>query len=182
MRNLTVLIQRAARKWHRKVSALTFGFFFIISATGILLGWKGLFATTLYKTATPQATAMRLKDWLRLDTLQQIAIQQLEKRVPGAEESRVVNLNARLDKGYARFTIDGYNVQLNPATGELQSIERRPTDLFVRIHDGEILDDLFHTNGEIMKTSYTSILALGLLFLTLTGFWMKFGRKKTIIK
>jgi uncharacterized iron-regulated membrane protein len=181
--NSTAQLQRVTRKWHRNVSAIVFGFLFFISVTGILLGWKDLFAFQIYKSSGKQVMAGKLADWLPLDSLQQIAINDLRQRVPDAAEAKAITLNARLDKGYVRFTFAGqYNVQLNARSGELQTIEKKATDLFIKIHDGEILDDLFHTKSGVIKTSYTSLLGISLFFLTLTGFWMRYGRKKTITK
>lgn len=179
----TAQFQRATRKWHRNVSAVVFSFFFFISVTGILLGWKDLFAEKVYSSSAKQVVAENVGDWLPLDSLQQIAINDLRQRVPAAGDPKVMTLNARLDKGSVRFTVNGqYNVQLNARSGELQSIEKKATDLFIKIHDGEILDELFNTKNGAIKTSYTSLLGLALFFLTLTGFWMRYGRKRSLTK
>jgi uncharacterized iron-regulated membrane protein len=181
--SVTAQLQRVIRKWHGKVSAVAFIFFFFISVTGILLGWKDLFASKIYTSAGKQVMARKVGDWLPLDSLQQIAVNDLRQRAPSAGEAKVITLNARLDKGFVRFTFDGgYNVQLNARSGELQSIEKKATDLFIKIHDGEILDELFNTKSGAIKTSYTSLLGLALFFLTLTGFWMRYGRKKSLTK
>lgn|SRR5215831_17199422 len=178
-----VRLQRATRKWHRKVSAIVFIFFFIIAATAVLLGWKSLFASTIYSSSKKQILSGNVREWMPLDSLQQIAISDLKQKVPGSIEAKVVILNARLDKGFVRFTFNGqYNVQLNARTGELQNVEKKATDLIIKIHDGEILDDLLNTKNGAIKTSYTSILGIALFFLTLTGFWMRYGPKKSSLK
>ncbi len=88
-------------------------------------------------------------------------------------------MNAVLNKGYVRFTFKNqYVVQLNAKTGELISIEKKATDIFLRIHDGEILDDITNSKSEVFKTTYTSLMGLALFFLTLSGFWLRFGQKK----
>jgi uncharacterized iron-regulated membrane protein len=179
----TAQLQRVTRKWHRNVSAVVFSFFFFISVTGILLGWKDLFASKIYTSSGKQVMAGKVKDWLSLDSLKQIAENDLKQRVPEAGEVKVISLTSRMDKGFVRFTFNNqYNVQLNAGSGELQSVEKKATDLFIKIHDGEILDELFNTKSGAIKTSYTSLLGLALFFLTLTGFWMRYGRKKSLTK
>jgi uncharacterized iron-regulated membrane protein len=169
---------KAARKWHRNVSTILFAFFFFISITAVLLGWKNLFASKIFTTNNKQKTAKTTKQWLTIDSLQKLATIDLKNKVTDAGDGKVVNLNAVLDKGYVRFTFKNqYIVQLNAKTGGLISIEKKATDIFLRIHDGEILDDLFNTKG-VYKTTYTSLMGLALFFLTLSGFWLRFGQKK----
>jgi uncharacterized iron-regulated membrane protein len=175
----TAKLQRAARKWHSKISSILFLFFFFISITGILLGWKSLFASKVYSSGHKQEQVKSLKNWLPLDSLQQLAIAGLKEKLPQVDAARAINLTALLDKGSVRFTFKNqYMVQLNAQTGELVSIEKKATDLFIKIHDGEIVDDWFGTKGTV-KTTYVSIMGLALFFLTLSGFWMRFMPKRS---
>jgi len=174
-----VQLQRFARKWHNKVSSILFAFFFLIAITGVLLGWKSLFASRIYSSDHKQSGAKSTLEWLPLDSLQKIASNELKGKVAGEGDFKATSMNALLDKGSVRFTFKNqYNVQLNAKSGELISIEKKATDLLIKIHDGEILDDVFFVKGGVMKTTYTSLMGLSLLFLTASGFWMLFGKKK----
>jgi uncharacterized iron-regulated membrane protein len=173
---------KAARKWHRNVSTILFAFFFFISITAVLLGWKNMFSSKIYTSTQKQKKAESTKQWLSVDSLQSLAYTDLQSKVPQEQPGKIASLTATLDKGLVRFTFKNqYVVQLNAKTGDLVSIEKKATDIFLRIHDGEILDDLFNTKGAF-KTTYTSIMGLALFFLTLSGFWLRFGRKKRVEK
>jgi len=69
-------------------------------------------------------------------------------------------------------------VQLNAKTGVLQTVEKKAPEWIIKIHDGEIIDDLFKIKGGVAKIIYTSIMGLSLFFLTLSGFWMWFKPKQ----
>jgi uncharacterized iron-regulated membrane protein len=170
---------RAARTWHKKVAAALFVFFFLISITGILLGWKNLFASKIYNTNAKQKTAKSMNEWLPLDSLKTIAISALQSKIPGSTEAKPESMNARLDKGNIRFTFSNqYNVQLNAQSGELQSIDKKAPEWITKLHDGELADDLFNLKNGVSKKVYTTTLGLALFFLTLSGFWMWFKPKQ----
>ena len=174
----SIHLLKAARKWHRKTAAVLFVCFFFISITGILLGWKNLFASKIY--SAPQVnrkfTAGRIGEWIPMDSLLRIATADLHTLVPDAGNARAVSMNAVLDKEYVRFAFkNDYMVQLNARSGALMSIEKKATDLLIRIHDGEILDDIMHSGNAAGKTTYTSLMGFALFFLTLSGFWLRFG-------
>jgi len=182
--NSVVKLQRAARKWHSNVSTILFGFFFIIAITAILLGWKDMFASKIYTSPKKQKTVNTIKEWLPLDSLQMLATLNLKNKVADVQDIKITTLNANIDKGVVRFTFKNqFNVILNAKTGDLISVEKKATDLFIRIHDGEILDDMIHSKGGVFKTTYTTLMGTALFFLTVSGFWLRFGPKKsTIIK
>lgn len=169
---------RSARTWHRKVASLLFIFFFIISITAILLGWKNLFATNIYKIEGNQKMAeSSMRDWLPLDSLKGIAILAFREKILIEKELKPESINARLDKSFIRFSFGNeYNVQLNALTGELQSIDKRAPEWILHLHSGELFDDWLGI--KIFKKAYPTVLGLSLFFLTLSGFWMWFKTRK----
>jgi uncharacterized iron-regulated membrane protein len=174
-----IQVLKTARIWHKKVASLLFIFFFIISLTAILLGWKNLFASPIYSTTLNQKNTISLSEWLPIDSLKTIATAAFQSKVANTKGSGAESMNARLDKGYIRFTFSNqYNVQLNAKTGELQSIDKKAPDWILKLHDGEILDDLFKIKNGTSKKAYASIMGFALFFLTLSGFWMWFKPKQ----
>jgi hypothetical protein len=170
---------RTARTWHRKTASVLFVFFFVISVTGVLLGWKNLFSGTIFKSVGKQRSAGSVKEWLPLDSLSRLAIGSLHKIQPLIPEGYPERIDARMDKGYVRILFSNqYNVQLNAQTGELQSIDKKAPDWIIRLHDGEMIDDLFGIKNEGGKKTYASVMGLALFFLTLSGFWMWFKPKQ----
>ncbi len=171
-------VLRVFRKVHRTTGALLFVFFFIVSITGLLLGWKknsgGLILAKSYT-----GTSTELKDWLPLDSLNSIACKILRDSVSPDLSPEMDRIDVRKDKGMVKFVFkDKYwGIQLDGATGNLLLIERRRSDIVENIHDGSILDYYFKTNGKI-KLVYTTIMSLALLTFTITGFWLWYGPKK----
>ncbi len=169
---------RIVRKIHRTTGACLFVFFFFISITGLLLGWKkhsgGLILPKSY-----QGTSTNLKDWLPIDSLHTIACRVLHDSVSTDLSLDLERIDIRKDKGIVKFVfIDHFwGIQLDGATGHLLHIERRRSDIIENIHDGSILDYYVGTNKEQIKLVYTSIMGLALLTFTITGFWLWYGPK-----
>jgi uncharacterized iron-regulated membrane protein len=171
-------ILRVFRKVHRTTGALLFVFFFIVSITGLLLGWKknsgGMILAKSYK-----GTSTDLKDWLPLDSLHNIAIRIIHDSVSADISPELDRIDVRNDKGMVKFVFkDRYwGIQLDGATGKLLLIEKRRADFVENIHDGSVLDYYFKTDG-IFKLFYTTIMGLALLVFTITGFWLWYGPKR----
>lgn len=172
-------ILRAFRKIHRTLGMFLFIFFFFVSITGLLLGWKknsgGMILPESFK-----GTSTNLADWISIDSLHKNACYILHNSVSPDLSTELERIDLRPDKGMVKFVfIDHYyGIQLDGATGELLHIERRRSDFIENIHDGSILDYLFKTSKEQIKLVYTSIIGLSLLTFTITGFWLWFGPKR----
>lgn len=169
-------ITRVFRQVHRKIAIVLFVFFFIISVTGLLLGWKkqtGLLAPT-ETGISPDAS-----EWLSIDSLQALASQYLKDSVSADLSAEIDRIDIRMGKGIAKFLFaDHYwGVQLDCTSGKLLSIEKRGSDLIEDIHDGTVLDHWLGT-GENAMAGYTLIMGTSLLMLTVTGFWLWYGPKR----
>ena len=170
---------RLFRKIHRWSAILLFSFFFIISISGLLLGWKKHSAgVILPKTYT--GTTSNFNDWLSLDSLQRLANEALLEHTGKDLSLELDRLDIRQAKGVAKFVYAEHywGVQVDGATGEILHIGKRNSDLFENIHDGSILDKLLGTTNGQVKLIYTSIMGLALLTFTVTGFWLWFGPKR----
>ncbi|SNR61139.1 PepSY-associated TM region [Maribacter sedimenticola] len=170
---------RRFRKIHRATGAALFIFFFFISITGLLLGWKkhsgGLILSKSY-----QGTSTDLADWLPLDSLQVLANTYLMDNVSPNLSTEIDRIDIRKDKGMVKFTYTDHiwGLQLDGTTGKLLHTEKRYSDLIERIHDGSILDQYLGTSNNPLKVLYTSIMGVALLIFTITGFWLWYGPKR----
>lgn len=169
---------RVFRKIHRITGISLFAFFFFVSITGLLLGWKkhsnGLILSKSYK-----GTSTHLKEWLPIDSLHTLACKVLRDSISGNLSPELERIDIRKDKGMVKFVFaDHYwGIQLDGATGQLLCIEQRRADFIENIHDGSILDRYCRTRNEEIKLLYTSIMGLALLIFTITGFWLWYGPK-----
>ncbi len=170
---------RLFRKLHRTIGALLFVFFFIVSITGLLLGWKkhtgGIILPPTSKGVSPD-----LATWLPFDSLHTIAIQTLRDSIGADLSPELERIDARPQKGSVKFVfVNHYSeVQLDGTTGKVLLISHRTSDLIENIHDGSILDFAFGTEDEQVKLGYTTVMGLSLLGLSLSGFWLWYGPKR----
>lgn len=172
-------ILKITRKLHRTTGALLFVFFFIVSVTGLLLGWKkhsgGIILPKNY-----QGQSNDPKDWLPVDILHQKALTIVREQISPELSPELERIDFRPDKGMVKFVfVENYwGVQLDCTTGELLHIERRRSDFIENVHDGSILDVLFSTENGQFKLVYTTIMGSALLLFTISGFWLWYGPKR----
>lgn len=170
---------RVFRKIHRTTGACLFVFFFFVSITGLLLGWKkhsgGVILAKSHK-----GTSTDLKDWLPIDSLHTITCKVLHDSVSPNLSLALDRIDIRKDKGMVKFVFtDHYwGVQLDGATGKVLHIERRRADFVENVHDGSILDHYFGTSNGQIKLVYTSVMGIALVIFTITGFWLWYGPKR----
>jgi len=169
---------RIFRKVHRMTGASLFAFFFIVSITGLLLGWKKNTGGFLL-APTIEGSSTDLKEWLPMDSLHSIACRVLHDSVSADLSLDLDRIDIRKEKGVVKFvfTEHYWGIQLDGATGKLLQIERRRSDFVENIHDGSILDNYLGTNG-IIKLIYTTVMGIALLIFTITGFWLWYGPKR----
>lgn len=170
---------RIYRKAHRTTGILLFSFFFFVSITAILLGWKKHSAGVLLPE-TQQGTSANFEEWKTLEELHAIAFEVIRDSLPLETEPILDRIDIRKSKGILKFSFTNtyLEVQLDGVTGKALSIAQRRSDFIERIHDGSILDDLFNTSDGQIKVVYTTILGLGLLLFTISGFWLWYGPKR----
>ena len=169
-------------RWlHRKIAIFLFVFFLIISVTGLLLGIKkqtGLLAPT------QKGVSSDLSTWLSVDSLKKNAVRYLHDSVFPTLSGTVDRIDIRPDKGIIKFTFKDHfkGVQLDGTTGKLLSIEIRKSDFIEKIHDGSILDRIFHTDGDQIKVGYTITMGFCLFMLVLSGIWIWYGPRMIRMK
>ena len=170
---------RLFRKAHRATGAALFIFFFFISITGLLLGWKkhsgGVILSKSY-----EGTSTELKHWLPIDSLHILANSYLLESVSPELSTKIDRIDIRKGKGMVKFVYADHlwGLQLDGATGKLLHVDRRYSDLIEQLHDGSILDDYLGTSNNQIKVFYTTVMGLALLLFTITGFWLWYGPKR----
>ncbi len=172
-------VLRIFRKIHRTTGAFLFLFFFLVSITGFLLGWKK-HSGNLILAKSYQGTSTNLRDWLPIDSLHKNACQIFRDSISKTLSLDLDRIDIRKDKGMVKFVfVDGFwGIQLDGATGKLLHIETRRSDFIEKVHDGSILDLYFETSNGQIKLIYTSIMSIALLIFTITGFWLWYGPKR----
>ncbi|MDP2043421.1 MAG: PepSY-associated TM helix domain-containing protein [Algoriphagus sp.] len=157
---------RWIRSLHKWLGLPLILFFFIIGITSILLAWKKkaeLLPPTL-KTKVEQG------EWISPTEMVNIAELEMEKLGASIEVDRI---DIRPDKGVAKVTFKTHftEVQLDGLSGEVLSIETRHSDWIEKVHDGSIVD--FYIGGdEATKLTYSTLTALGLILMSLSGFYL----------
>lgn len=171
-------ILRDFRKIHRYSGISLFVFFFVISITGLLLGWKKD-SKELLLPNTYQGTSSSLKDWKSIDFLHQKVTDYVVKNTADQTSYIVDRIDVRKEKGIAKFIFTNrYEVQIDGATGKILNFQKRHSDVIENIHDGSIIDIYFNLNGTPVKLIYTTVMSLALFIFTVTGFWLWYGPKR----
>ncbi|PVY42959.1 PepSY-associated TM helix domain-containing protein [Pontibacter virosus] len=161
---------RNFRVYHRYLGLFLGMFILISSVTGILLGWKK--DVDLLQPPTQKGVTTDLQQWLPLAELSARSLAGLDS-AQGINNNPIDRIEARLDKGIVKtiFTDGSWEVQLDASTGKVLSVARRHSDWIEKIHDGSIISDLF-------KLISMNVLGLGLLILSVTGFFLWFYPKQ----
>jgi uncharacterized iron-regulated membrane protein len=169
---------RTFRKIHRFTGAALFIFFFIVSISGLLLGWKKNSNGALL-AETQKGTTTNFSEWLPLDVLYEKAYAVMQDSVVSENPIGLDRVDIRKDKGVVKFIFeDYYGLQLDGGTGRLLEFGKRNADIVENIHDGSILDWYFKTSGGPIKLTYTTVMSLALFVFTVTGFWLWYGPKR----
>lgn len=157
---------RWIRSLHKLLGLPLIIFFFIIGITSILLAWK--------KKAEllPPTLKTEIEDgsWISPSEMVSIAEAEMDKIGKSTEVDRI---DIRPDKGVAKVTFKTHftEVQLDGLSGKVLSIETRHSDWIEKVHDGSIVD--FYLGGdEATKLTYSTLTALGLILMSLSGFYM----------
>ncbi len=170
---------RQFRKIHRITGACLFAFFFFISVSGILLGWKK-HSGEIFLPKSYKGSSTELKDWLPLDSLHNIASNILHDSISNSLSLELDRIDVRKDKGMVKFVFEDnyWGIQLDGSTGKLLNIGKRHSDFIENLHDGSVLDNYLGTSNGQIKVIYTSIMGVALLVFTITGFWLWLGPKR----
>ena len=161
------------RKAHRFVAIPLLLFIAIMSITGLLLTWKEELQLK------PSSTTIKSKgrNVVSLNEIETEAIRYIDS----LQLSNTINrIDYRPTKGLAKVRFENHftELQIDCYTGKVISEKTRTADIVEMIHDGSIVDFLFNAQENPTKLFYSSLIALGLLFVSFSGFWLWFKPKQ----
>ena len=138
-----------------------------MSITGLLLAWKD----ELQLKPSTTSIDSEGRALLSLDKIERNAIRYIDSLELSTEINRI---DYRPQKGLAKVRFEKHftELQIDCYTGDIVSQKTRTADVIEMIHDGSIIDYLFDSNGKATKLLYSTLIALGLLFLSFSGFWL----------
>lgn len=159
---------RQFRSIHKWIGISVALFMLVTSITGVMLGWKK--NVELLQPATLKGGTLDVTKWVSFEKISQSALRAIDSVTN--EENSIDRLDVRFDKGIIKvlFTNGYWEAQVDAATGKTLSVAQRHADWIEHIHDGSIINDFF-------KLVYTNYMGFGLLFLSITGFWLWYGPK-----
>lgn len=161
------------RKIHKYIAISLFAFMFIIGGTGVLLGWKKEF-----NFVPPTQRDTSELPTLPIEKIAEIAQTYILDNTDLDPEINRIDIRLRQGAAKVRFEHHYSEVQVGIRNGEILSVKTRTSDIIEQIHDGSIVDFLFKTNNEEVKKIYVTITCLGLMVLSVTGFYLWFNPRR----
>lgn len=163
------LAQRARfyRRLHKYIAIPMMIFMFVLGATGLLLTWK----SELQLKPNSQTTIKRSEQLISLQDIHDTAIQFADSLAISSEINRI---DYRPKKGIAkvRFETHFTEIQIDCYSGKILHSGQRNDTIIEMLHDGSIVDYLIGSSSENTKLLYSTITALSLILLSISGFWM----------
>ncbi len=158
------------RKTHSVVATSLLLFIVVMSATGLLLAWKDQLG---FKPSTERVVSNN-RALISLNEIEQNAI----KYIDSLQLSNQINrIDYRPGKGIAKVRFENHftELQIDCYTGKVVSEKTRTADFIEMIHDGSIVDYLLNLEIKPLKLFYSTVIGLGLLFISFSGFilWLK---------
>jgi uncharacterized iron-regulated membrane protein len=141
-----------------------------------MLAWKSIFSTVYYSNKDIEPS-IGLRNCLPLSALENLAIKALEAQTENKFD-HADKIELKPPKGYINFTFkNGYNVQLDGATGAILRIDYKYGGWIQDLHDGSIVEDWTH-DTIAGKKIYSTVMSLALLFLTISGIYLWYKPKQ----
>lgn len=164
---------RLYRVFHRWLGIPLIIFFFIIGITSILLAWKK--KVELLPPTTKSQSEIK-ENWI--SPAEMISVAQYAMDSLG-ESTEVDRIDIRPDKGIAKVTFKTHfsEVQVDGFTGDILSVDTRHSDWIEKVHDGSIID-YYWTGEEGAKLTYSTLTSLGLIFMSISGFYLWYFPKR----
>lgn len=160
---------RLYRKIHKWVSIPLLFFMLTIGITGLLLGWK---KQTSLLPKTEKGESRNSSDWIKIDSIQTIAKTYAKTVLKVSDD--IDRIDIRPQKGIAKIVFVEHftELQIDCKTGKILALNIRKSDFIEKIHDGSIMDFFIKTSSDEFKLTYTTIVSLGLILLSFSGFWL----------
>ena len=166
---------RLFRSIHRWVSIPLLVFMFLIGTTGLLLGWK---KQTALLPPTASGTVQAPAAWISFSQVMEVAEKYAADELQ--IEAEIDRIDVRPDDGVAKVLFNEvfWEVQVDLSTGQVLSANQRTSDIIEKIHDGSIVDWAGNWGSDTFKLTYTTLVSLGLMVLSLSGFYLWYNPKR----
>ena len=174
MKDKIVLYARKFRVYHRRIGYVFLIFFLIISVTGILLALKDVLhlKPEIVITDSPNDST-----WISLKEIDSISKDYIYNKL---ELDTVIDrIDIRPTKSVAKVLFSNHftELQIDVSSGKILSVSSRVDTIIEKIHDGSIID-YFITKSNISKITYSSLLSIGLIFMSISGVFLWYLPKK----
>ena len=139
----------------------------VLGLTGLLLTWK----SELKLTPPSKVIAIQTTKLIEISKIEKIAVNYIDSL---GFDTTINRIDYRPSKGIAKIRFNNHftELQINCFTGEIVSSKQRTADIIEMIHDGSIIDYLFKSKSENTKLFYSTLSSIGLIFLSVSGFFM----------
>ena len=151
----------------------------LISISGLLLGIKDEIGL---KPQTESVNQIDSDYWISIKKIDSIGRVYAHEKLQ--LDSQIDRIDIRPSKGIAKILYKKHftELQIDLQTGAIVSVSTRADHFIERLHDGSIIDFYF-TDSNTSKIIYTTLISLGLLFMSISGYllWrnpIKIKRKK----
>lgn len=160
---------RNYRGLHKWVAIPLLIFLFNTGVTGLLLGWKkeAQLLPKVQKGITNQP-----KEWISLRKIDSISTEYWARQ--NKKNILISRIDIRPEMGIAKILFENnfMELQIDCKTGEILSASKRNSDFIEKLHDGSIVDYLFQNNKKGFKLGYTTLVSIGLITLSMSGFFL----------
>ena len=148
-----------------------------MALTGVLLGLKDVLGL---KPSTAKSEVVSLNGWVSLKQINTTAIAYAKAK---QLDTLIDRVDVRIDKGIVKVLFKRHftELQLAGSTGEILSVRQRDDHLIERIHDGSIVE-FYAQQTDTVKMIYSTVVGIGLLALSLSGYFLWAAPKKNPAK
>lgn len=127
---------------------------------------------------TQKGSELVVDNWITLAEISEIASSFAHDSL---RKSPVIDrIDVRPQKGVAKVIFETHftELQIDCTTGEILSVSTRASDIIEKLHDGSIVDYFIRVDQDPVKLFYTTSASLGLILLSVSGFWMWYNPKR----
>lgn len=165
---------RKFRVYHRRIGFVFLTFFLIISITGLLLALKDVLHL---KPEVAAQQTRNVSQWISLSEIDRISKQYASETL--ALDTIIDRIDVRPSKNVAKVLFVNHftELQINVTTGDIISVASRTDTIIEKIHDGSILD-YFLSHSNVSKITYSSLVSLGFIFMSISGLFLWYLPKK----
>lgn len=165
---------RQTRSLHKKIGIILMVLVLLISISGLLLGIKDEIGL---KPQTESATQIDSDQWISIKRIDSIAKVYAQEQLH--LDSQIDRIDIRPSKGIAKILYKKHftELQIDIQTAEMVSVSTRADHFIERLHDGSIIDFYF-SDTNASKIIYTTLVSLGLVFMSISGYLLWRNPKK----